>query len=70
MIYAINFPFDNNFLWLALIIPMVSAIVGWVAAKWMKAHLGGLTGDTYGAMTELIESVSLVISVMFIYIVL
>lgn len=70
MIYAINVPLKNNFVWLALLIPMLSAIVGWVAAKWMKAKLGGLTGDTYGAMTELIEGVTLVIAVMFIYTVL
>lgn len=69
MIYAINVPNDKNFFWLALLIPMLSAIVGWVAAKWMKAKLDGLTGDTYGAMIELIEAVTLVIAVMFVYLV-
>lgn len=67
MIYAMNVPNDKYFFWLAFLIPMVAAVVGWVTAKWMKAKLGGLTGDTYGAMTELIEAVTLVVTVMFVY---
>lgn len=67
MFYVINISGYKDFLWLALLLPMISAIVGWVVAKWMKAKLDGLTGDTYGAMTEIIESINLVIAVMFIY---
>lgn len=70
MFYVVKSPLNMDFLWLALILPIGSAIVGWLTAKWMKAKLDGLTGDTYGAMTEVIESVNLVISVMFVYIML
>lgn len=68
MIYVAKYPMDVHFLWLAIVIPIMSAIIGWITAKWMKAKLDGLTGDTYGAMTEMIESLILVISVIFIYI--
>ncbi|WP_127584142.1 adenosylcobinamide-GDP ribazoletransferase [Paenibacillus koleovorans] len=34
----------------------LTAIIGILAARWMAAKLGGLTGDTYGALNELLEA--------------
>jgi adenosylcobinamide-GDP ribazoletransferase len=36
-----------------------SAIAGWIMAAYMSRKLGGLTGDTYGALNELLETVLL-----------
>ncbi len=40
----------------ALIPPVVTIAVAWPTARWMQARLGGLTGDTYGALCELVEA--------------
>jgi adenosylcobinamide-GDP ribazoletransferase len=37
--------------------------VGWIAARYIVRRLGGLTGDTYGAMNELAETAGLVAAV-------
>lgn len=37
--------------WIAL-----AAAVGWAAARWLLTRLPGLTGDTYGALNELVEA--------------
>ena len=37
----------------------LTVITGWVVSSWLNRKLGGLTGDTYGALNEMIESVLL-----------
>ncbi|KOR82368.1 adenosylcobinamide-GDP ribazoletransferase [Paenibacillus solani] len=43
-----------------LIIPFIAWAAGSLAAGRMSRRLGGLTGDTYGALNELIETVILI----------
>ncbi|WP_442601611.1 adenosylcobinamide-GDP ribazoletransferase [Paenibacillus sp. KN14-4R] len=38
-----------------LVIPASILIVGWAIAAYLNHKLGGLTGDTYGALIELLE---------------
>jgi cobalamin 5'-phosphate synthase/cobalamin synthase len=35
--------------------PMISGLLGWAMAQYLFRKLGGLTGDTYGALNELLE---------------
>lgn len=70
MLYVLISSIHVYFVWLAILIPIVTAIIGWLMAKWMKLKLGGLTGDTYGAMTEVVEACMLVISVIFLHVLL
>ncbi|QAY65689.1 adenosylcobinamide-GDP ribazoletransferase [Paenibacillus protaetiae] len=37
----------------------LSAAAGYAGARWLTRRLGGLTGDTYGALNELVEAVLL-----------
>lgn len=37
----------------------LTIIAGWLVSSWLYRKLGGLTGDTYGALNEIIESVLL-----------
>lgn len=39
-----------------------TALIGWLLARYMAGKLGGLTGDTYGAINELLESALLLIT--------
>jgi adenosylcobinamide-GDP ribazoletransferase len=39
---------------------VAAGVMVWLAGRWMAARLGGLTGDTYGALDELVEAASLV----------
>ncbi|RIX51700.1 adenosylcobinamide-GDP ribazoletransferase [Paenibacillus nanensis] len=41
----------------------MSIVCGWTAAAWLNRKLGGLTGDTYGAMNEFIETVLLLAAI-------
>ncbi|GAA0849816.1 adenosylcobinamide-GDP ribazoletransferase [Bifidobacterium pullorum subsp. gallinarum] len=45
-------------------IPFISWAIGTVTAERMSQRLGGLTGDTYGALNELIEAVVLIFVVL------
>jgi adenosylcobinamide-GDP ribazoletransferase len=47
--------------WGALVTLVCSAAVAVAAAQWMRARLGGLTGDTYGAICELVEVAGLLL---------
>lgn len=67
MIYAIMMGGNLYYVWLSLLIPICSAIVGWLIAKWLKRKLGGLTGDTYGAMNEVVEALNIMLVVIFIH---
>ncbi|PWW06503.1 cobalamin-5'-phosphate synthase [Paenibacillus cellulosilyticus] len=52
---------DMSKVWIALIVIAASAsIVGLVLAVWLNRKLGGLTGDTYGAMNEAAEAACLI----------
>jgi cobalamin 5'-phosphate synthase/cobalamin synthase len=42
-------------------------VIGWFLARKMVSKLGGLTGDTYGALNELLETAWLLIVVMWGY---
>lgn len=47
--------------WIALIVIAASAaIIGSLFAVWLNRKLGGLTGDTYGAMNEAVEAACLI----------
>jgi cobalamin synthase len=47
-------------LWLwTLVQASLSLLSGVVLARWLSRKLGGLTGDTYGAMNEIIETLLL-----------
>ncbi|SFS75577.1 adenosylcobinamide-GDP ribazoletransferase [Paenibacillus sp. BC26] len=37
----------------------IAVALGWILSIWLIRKLGGLTGDTYGAMVEIIESMLL-----------
>lgn len=37
----------------------VAGLVGWLGTRWLVARLGGLTGDGYGALNEIIEALVL-----------
>lgn len=41
------------------LLPVVSVVVGRMAANRISRRLGGLTGDTYGALNELLEAILL-----------
>ncbi|MFC5449551.1 adenosylcobinamide-GDP ribazoletransferase [Paenibacillus aestuarii] len=43
----------------ALLIAGASVLLGWLIATYISRKLGGLTGDTYGALNELLEGLLL-----------
>jgi adenosylcobinamide-GDP ribazoletransferase len=45
--------------WTAGLLLLVAALTGWLVAHWIQSRIGGLTGDAYGAICELVEVVSL-----------
>lgn len=45
--------------WAALALLALTAAVVLIAARWVQARIGGLTGDVYGALCELTEAVCL-----------
>lgn len=47
-----------------LVIPIIAWAAGSLTAERMSRRLGGLTGDTYGALNELIETVVLIFVVL------
>lgn len=48
----------------ALVSVIAATVFGWGTARWLTRKLGGLTGDTYGAMTETIEAALLFVIVL------
>lgn len=52
---------------LLLIIGLITVCCGWLFAAWLNRKLGGLTGDTYGAMNEAIEAVLLLTAVIWLH---
>jgi adenosylcobinamide-GDP ribazoletransferase len=57
---ATALPFGPAGLQLGPLLLGVAAVLTGLAGRWMAARLGGLTGDTYGAIDELVEATSLV----------
>lgn len=47
--------------WRGLLALLVVALVAWLLARWWVRDLGGLTGDTYGALCELSEVTALAV---------
>jgi adenosylcobinamide-GDP ribazoletransferase len=47
-----------------LVIPIIAWAAGSLTAERMSRRLGGLTGDTYGALNELLETVVLIFVVL------
>lgn len=47
--------------WIASLLCLVSVLCGAIASHWISLRLGGHTGDTYGAVVELVETFSIVI---------
>jgi cobalamin 5'-phosphate synthase/cobalamin synthase len=45
--------------WIALLLWLVTTLVFVLTARWIQGRLGGLTGDAYGAICELLETMSL-----------
>jgi adenosylcobinamide-GDP ribazoletransferase len=52
-------------LWWSISIIIVTGLSAWLTGKWLSHKLGGLTGDTYGAICEVTE----VLTLMMIYII-
>lgn len=49
------------FLWQSIPILVITCLAIWLSGKWLSRKLGGLTGDTYGAICEITETLSLMI---------
>ncbi|MCR8644893.1 adenosylcobinamide-GDP ribazoletransferase [Paenibacillus sp. N1-5-1-14] len=57
---------DNN-AYTFILIPATILTAGWLIAAYLNRKLGGLTGDTYGALIELLEMVGLLVAVVLFY---
>lgn len=47
---------------LGLILLLAASLLGWVVGAWASRQLGGLTGDVYGAVNEIVETAVLVLA--------
>jgi adenosylcobinamide-GDP ribazoletransferase len=45
--------------WTALGLLLLTALAGYLVARWIRSRIGGLTGDAYGAICELAEGTGL-----------
>ncbi|MFF2089126.1 adenosylcobinamide-GDP ribazoletransferase [Paenibacillus sp. NPDC058174] len=54
--FAGGIPFETAILWCAGA-AFITTATGLIGAVWLNRKLGGLTGDTYGAMNEAVEAV-------------
>ena len=48
---------------LGLILLLAASLLAWVIGAWASRQLGGLTGDVYGAVNEVVETAVLVLAV-------
>ncbi|CAM4270750.1 adenosylcobinamide-GDP ribazoletransferase [Paenibacillus endophyticus] len=55
-----------SLLWLLAFVIVTTSVGGGLAA-WLNRKLGGLTGDTYGAMNEMIEAMLLLVVVIWLH---
>lgn len=53
--------------WSALLLLLLAALTGLMVAQWIQARLGGLTGDAFGAICEVVETVGLLVLVALAY---
>lgn len=53
--------------WTALLLLLLTALGSFLIAQWIQSRLGGLTGDAYGAICELAETLSLLAVVALAY---
>ena len=51
------------FLWRSILILVVVSLMTLLQGKWISRKLGGLTGDSYGAICEIMETLSLILVV-------
>jgi adenosylcobinamide-GDP ribazoletransferase len=45
--------------WMVLLLPFVAAFSAFLIGQWIRSRIGGLTGDAYGAICELVEVIGL-----------
>jgi len=57
----------NVALIMLLAIGIITISCGWFLSAWLNRKLGGLTGDTYGAMNEAIEAALLLAAVIWLH---
>lgn len=62
-----HFYWDFHFAFLLMLF-LLTAIVGTVLASYINRKLGGLTGDTYGALNEFVEMILLLVITAVIYV--
>ena len=48
---------------LGLILLLAASLIAWIIGAWANRLLGGLTGDVYGAVNEIVETAVLVLAV-------
>ncbi len=56
---------DFNFSFMVLVFIFISVFVSLLIAYWLNSHFKGHSGDTYGAIVELSETVVLVLGMLF-----
>lgn len=56
---------DFNFTFMILIFILISVFISLLIAYWLNSHFKGHSGDTYGAVIELSETVVLVLGMLF-----
>ena len=47
---------------LGLVLLLAASLIAWIIGAWVAGMLGGLTGDVYGAVNEIVETAVLVIA--------
>lgn len=47
---------------LGLVLLLAASLIAWIIAAWASRQLGGLTGDVYGAVNEVVETAVLVLA--------
>ncbi|WP_028610932.1 adenosylcobinamide-GDP ribazoletransferase [Paenibacillus harenae] len=57
---------DRHILQVLLVAFVLTVLSGGLLALWLNRKLGGLTGDTYGAMNEAVEAVLLFAAVLYV----
>ena len=47
---------------MGLILLLVASLVAWITGAWVSRRLGGVTGDSYGAVNEIVETAVLALA--------
>jgi adenosylcobinamide-GDP ribazoletransferase len=53
--------------WAALVLTVTVVFSAFLMAQWIQSRIGGLTGDTYGALCEMVEVVGLLVLIAVAY---